>query len=138
MNKVEKLENGSYVLTTEDGRKFPCERWFEKKVGKYHVKLDKNGQELTGRTYIRESHFDNSNVYEFENKTEHRVGITSGGWKNQMTEEESEIVKNCELTIEKIKNECLSRKPEKVDLNSEEGILKEIERLKKKYQEIKN
>jgi hypothetical protein len=134
MNKIEKLENGSYILTTTDGRTFPCTRWFEKKVERWHVVVPKEARDLCGRTYIRESYFDNSDIYEFETKTEHRTGLTSGGWRTKMTDDEKKLVEEAENTIERIKSLCMSREVEKVDPNSEEGILLQIERLKKKLE----
>lgn len=133
MNKIEKTENG-YILTTTDGQTFVCSRWFENKTQKYHVVVPKEARDLCGRTYIRESNFDNSNIYEFETKTEHRTGLTSGGWRSKMTDDERKLVEEAEKTIERIKSLCMSREVEKVDPNSEEGILLQIERLKKKLE----
>jgi hypothetical protein len=134
MNKIEKLENGSYLLTTTNGQTFVCSRWFENKTQKYHVVVPKEARDLCGRTYIRESYFDNSDIYEFETKTEHRTGLTSGGWRTKMTDEEKKLVEEAEKTIERIKSICMTREVEKVDPNSEEGILLQIERLKKKLE----
>lgn len=134
MNKIEKLENGSYILTTIDGQTFTCSRWFEKKVERWHVVVPKEARELCGRTYIRESYFDNSDTYEFETKTEHRTGLTSGGWRSKMTDDERRQVEEAEKLIESIKSICMTRETEKVDPNSEEGILLQIERLKKKLE----
>lgn len=134
MNKIEKLENGSYLLTTIDGQTFVCSRWFENKTQKYHVVVPKEARDLCGRTYIRESYFDNSNIYEFETKTEHRTGLTSGGWRSKMTDDEKKLVEEAEKTIERIKSICMTREVEKVDPNSEEGILLQIERLKKRLE----
>lgn len=134
MNRIEKLEDGSYILTTIDGQTFPCSRWFEKKVERWHVVVPKEARDICGRTYIRESYFDNSNVYEFENKTEHRTGLVSGGWRSKMTDDERKQVEEAEKLIESIKSLCMTREVKKVDPNSEEGILAEIERLKKKLE----
>lgn len=132
MNKIEKLENGSYILTTIDGQTFVCSRWFEKKVERWHVVVPKEARDLCGRTYIRESYFDNSDIYEFETKTEHRTGLTSGGWRSKMTDDERKLVEEAEKTIEQIKSICMSREVEKVDPNSEEGILAQIAKLQAK------
>ena len=134
MNKIEKLEDGSYILTTADGQTFVCSRWFENKTQKYHVVVPKQARDLCGRTYIRESNFDNSDIYEFETKTEHRTGLASGGWRSKMTDDERKLVEDAEKTIERIKSICMTREVKKVDPNSEEGILAEIERLKKKLE----
>lgn len=138
MNKIEKLENGTYILTTDDGQTFTCSRWFENKTQKYHVLVPKPARDICGRTYIRESYFDHSNIYEFETKTEHRTGLTSGGWRSKMTEDERKLVEDAEKTIERIKSICMTRETEKVDPNSEEGILLQIERLKKKLEKTKS
>jgi hypothetical protein len=133
MNKIEKTENG-YILTTIDGQTFVCSRWFEKKVERWHIVVPKEARDICGRTYIRESYFDNSDIYEFETKTEHRTGLTSGGWRSKMTDDERKLVEEAESTIERIKSLCMTREVEKVDPNSEEGILLQIERLKKKLE----
>ena len=138
MNKIEKLEDGSYILTTTDGQTFVCSRWFENKTQKYHVVVPKPARDLCGRTYIRESNFDNSDIYEFETKTEHRTGLTSGGWRSKMTDDERKLVEDAEKTIERIKSICMTREVKKVDPNSEEGILAEIERLKKKLEKTRS
>ena len=138
MNKIEKLEDGSYILTTTDGQTFVCSRWFENKTQKYHVVVPKQARDLCGRTYIRESNFDNSDIYEFETKTEHRTGLTSGGWRSKMTDDERKLVEDAEKTIERIKSICMTREVKKVDPNSEEGILAEIERLKKKLEKTRS
>ena len=133
MNRIERTMNG-YILTTTDGQTFVCSRWFEKKVERWHVVVPKEAREICGRTYIRESNFDNSDVYEFETKTEHRTGLTSGGWRSKMTEDERKQVEEAEKLIESIKSICMTRETEKVDPNSEEGILLQIEKLKKKLE----
>lgn len=133
MNKIIKTEYG-YTLITENDNEYPCTRWYEKKTDSWHVKLSKEGQAETGRTYIRENHFVNSDIYEFENKTEHRTGLASGGWRAKMTDDERKQVEEAEKLIESIKSICMTREVEKVDPNSEEGILLQIERLKKKLE----
>ena len=134
MNKIEKLEDGSYILTTTDGQTFVCSRWFENKTQKYHVVVPKTARDLCGRTYIRESNFDNTNIYEFETKTEHRTGLTSGGWRTKMTEDERKQVEDAEKLIESIKSICMTREVKKVEKNTEEWYIQEIERLKKKLE----
>lgn len=136
MNKIEKLENGSYILTTAEGEKYPCARWYEKKTDAWHVKLNKDGQEATGRTYIRESYFANSDTYEFENKTEHRTGLATGGWRAKMTPDEAKKVAEAEATIERIKAEASARMVEKVDPNSEEGLLAQIAKYQAKLAKV--
>lgn len=131
LNKI--VKNGeNYTLTTTSGNTYPCTRWYEKKTDAWHVKLSKEGQEATGRTYIRESHFANSDIYEFENKTEHRTGLASGGWRTKMTAEEAKLVAEAEATIERIKAAASARVVEKVDPNSEEGLMAQIAKLQAK------
>ena len=131
MNKIEKTERG-YILTTYDGQEFVCSRWYEKKVEKWHVVVPKEARDLCGRTYIRESNFDNSDTYTFETKTEHRTGLTGGGWRSKMTDEEKKMVEEAEATIERVKALCMTRETPKVDPNSEEGILAQIAKLQAK------
>lgn len=131
-NRIEKRENG-YILIVEDGREFECSRWFEKKVEKWHVVVPKEAREICGRTYIRESYFDNSDIYEFETKTEHREGIGNGGWKNRLTEEELDEYNSLEQRMEELKKLALSR-PIK-ELTEEEKLEREIMRLTKKLNE---
>lgn len=130
-NRIEKTERG-YILTTYDGQEFVCSRWYEKKVEKWHVVVPKEARDLCGRTYIRESNFDNSDIYEFETKTEHRTGLSGGGWRSKMTAEEAKMVQEAEETIERIKAICMTRETPKVDPNSEEGILAQIAKLQAK------
>ena len=135
-NRIEKVE-GNYILTTVDGQEFLCSRWFEKKVEKWHVVVPKEAREICGRTYIRESNFDESDIYEFETKTEHREGLASGGWRAKMTEEERIKVEEAEALIESIKKVAMSRTIEKVDPNSEEGILLAMEKLQKRLAKMR-
>lgn len=135
-NRIEKVE-GNYILTTVDGQEFLCSRWYEKKVEKWHVVVPKEARELCGRTYIRESNFDESDIYEFETKTEHREGLASGGWRAKMTDEERKQVEEAEALIEAIKKTAMARQVEKVDPNSEEGILLTMEKLQKRLAKIR-
>lgn len=129
MNKVIKTQNG-YVLETASGETFACTRWYEKKTDAWHVKLPKDNP--TGRIYIRESFFANSDVYEFEDKTEHRTGLGNGGWRAKMTADEAKIVAECEAKIEAIKQTAMARQTEKLDPNSEEGLMAQIAKLQAK------
>lgn len=135
MNKVTKIsKNGEikYILTCEDGQTMDCSLWYEKKTDCYHVLLPKNNP--TGRTYIRESRFDTTNEITFETKTEHRT-LGSTNWESRLTDDEKLELENCRTRIEELKQLGLSRKPEKIDPNSEEGILKQIEKLQKKLEQ---
>lgn len=135
-NRIVKV-NGQYILTTEDGQEFVCSRWFEKKVERWHVVVPKEARELCGRTYIRESYFDNSDTYEFDTKTEHRTGLSGGGWRSKMTPEEAKLVEEAESTIERIKSECMKREVEKVDPNSEEGLMAQIAKIQAKLAKMR-
>jgi hypothetical protein len=121
-------------LTTANDEIFECSRWFEKKSNSWHVVVPKEAREICGRTYIRESKFDKSDVYEFETKIEHRTGLQSGGWKSKMTDEERKLVEEAEKTIERIKSECMNRT---VELTEEEKILRQIEKLNQKLMTLK-
>lgn len=135
-NTITKTNEG-YILETFDGQTFTCTRWYEKKVDKWHVVVPKEAREICGRTYIRESNFDNSDTYEFDTKTEHRTGLTGGGWRSKMTEEERKQVEEAEALIESIKKACMAREVEKVDPNSEEGILAQIAKMQAKLAKMR-
>ena len=134
MNKIEKLNN-TYTLTTENGETFTCTRWFEKKTNQWHILIPKDARKLCGRTYIRENHFDNSTIYEFETKTEHREGMSYGSWKDRMTDEEKVQWTECEKLMETIKQNCLERKPK--ELTEEEKLQLQIDKLMKKLNSMK-
>lgn len=135
-NTITKTNEG-YILETFDGQTFTCTRWYEKKVDKWHVVVPKEAREICGRTYIRESNFDNSDTYEFDTKTEHRTGLTGGGWRSKMTEDEKKQVEEAEALIESIKKACMAREVEKVDPNSEEGILAQIAKMQAKLAKMR-
>lgn len=137
MNKIN-LINNEYILTTDDGRKFTCKRWYEKKTDKWHVVVPKEAREICGRTYIRESFFDNSDSYEFDTKTEHRSGIGNGGWRSRLTTEELTELENHEKAIERLKEIGMSRTPKNVDPNSIEGLELQIAKLMAKKEKLQN
>lgn len=134
MNKIIRNEKNEYILTLTNGDKFTCSRWFEKKTDKWHIVVPKEAREICGRTYIRESYFDHSDIYEFEDKLEHRTGLTSGGWRAKMTDDEKKLVEEAERTIERIKSECMAREVKKVEKNSEEWYVQEIAKLTAKLE----
>lgn len=133
MNRIERIDD-KYILTTEDGSTYDCKRWREDKPNKsvWHIVVPKEAREICGRTYIRESYFDDKDIYEFETKTEHRTGLGGGGWRNRLTEEETKRLEEAERTIEELKKIGMERTPEKIDPNSEEGILLQIAKLQAK------
>lgn len=129
-NRVVRDAQGNYTLTTTAGDEFACTRWYEKKTDAWHVKLPKDNP--TGRTYIRESLFGTSGAYEFADKTEHRTGLATGGWRAKMTPDEARKVAEAEAIIEAIKAEASKRVVEKVDPNSIEGLEARMAELKAK------
>lgn len=134
MNRIEK-KNGIYTLTTVDGQVFTCDRWYEKKVDKYHVRIPVEAREICGRTYIRESHFDTTDIYEFETKTEHREGLGNGGWKNRLTPEELKEYEAHEKRMIELKELAMSRPiPE---LTEEEKLKREIAKLQAKLAHLR-
>ena len=135
MNRIEK-KNGIYTLTTVDGQVFTCDRWYEKKVDKYHVRIPVQAREICGRTYIRESHFDDKNVYEFETKTEHREGLGNGGWKNRLTKEELEEYNRCEQRMNELKELGMSR-PVPV-LTEEEKLMRLLEKTQRELEVLRS
>lgn len=137
MNRLTKNENGTYILTLENGTSYECKRWLEKKPNKemWHVIVPKEAREFCGRTYIRESYFDNSDIYEFENKTEHREGMSTGGWKARLTEEELKEYEEHERRMEELKELALSR-PVK-ELSPIEKLELEIKKQMEKLAKLK-
>jgi len=134
MNKIVKTESG-YVLHCETGETFDCTRWYEKKTDAWHVKLPAGNP--SGRTYVRESNFANSDIYEFETKTEHRTGLATGGWRAKMTADEAKQVAEAEALIASIKEAAMARVTEKVDPNSVEGLEAQIAKLQAKLAKAK-
>lgn len=132
MNKVTKLANGKYVLTCENGETFECTRWYEKKTDAWHVKLPKDNP--SGRTYIRESNFKDKDVYEFETKTEHREGMSYGGWKSKLTEEEKLEIEQIEKRYLEIKEAASKRV---VELTEEEKLLAQIAKLQERLNKVR-
>lgn len=137
MNRLVKLENGTYELTLENGTSYECKRWLEKKPNKemWHIIVPKEAREFCGRTYIRESYFDNSDIYEFETKTEHREGMSSGGWKTRLTEEELKEYEEHEKRMNELKELALSR-PVK-ELTEEEKTQAQIAKLLAKLEKLR-
>lgn len=133
MNKIIKNTdiNGEtvYTLITEDGRTFPCRRWFEEKTSKWYVEILKGGREVCGRQYITEKFLDGKDEYEFETKTKHREGLNSGGWRSRLTQDELKRLEEAEKTIEDLKRIGTERRPVKNDIRTEEGLEAEIQRL---------
>ncbi len=132
MNTIKKVED-KYILTCEDGSVFECELWFEKKTNKYHVKLPKGNP--SGRTYITKTLVDNSKdqTHEFPTKTEFRSGLTSGGWRTRLTEEERVELKTYEEGIERLKKIGMSRKP----LTENEKLKNQISKLEEELRELR-
>jgi hypothetical protein len=136
MNTLKNLKNGTYELTLENGQTYICKRWLEQKKDKsmWHVIIPKEAREECGRTYIRESYFENTDVYQFENKTEHRTGMGDGGWKSRLTPEELEEYQSHEQRMEELKKLALSR-PVKV-LTEEEKLQREMDKIKEKLRKL--
>lgn len=129
MNKITKIGTQRWLVECENGTKFECGEWFEKKTDKWHVKLPADNP--TGRTYIRVDKIPNGYL-EFETKTEHRENM---GWQSRMTDEEREEWKACEETMARIKKACEERQPEKLERNSAEWLMAEIARLTAKLEQ---
>lgn len=129
--------DNTYTLTLIDGSTYLCKRWLEKKPNKemWHVIIPKEAREICGRTYIRESYFENSDTYEFENKTEHREGLGNGGWKSRLTGEELKRYNEAEKVMTELKELALSREP-KV-LTEEEKLMREYEKITKRLAQLR-
>lgn len=114
MNRIERINEKTYRLITEDNREFTCGIWYEKKTDAWHVIVPKEAREICGRTYIRVSKV-GDNGYEFETKTEHRTGLSGGGWKSKMTPEEAAEYEICERKMEAIKAAAMAREISEAD-----------------------
>lgn len=140
-NRIEKVD-GRFILTLIDGRSFELKIWTERKKKEDgsikemdHLIIPKEAREICGRTYVRLSYFDNSDIYEFENKEEHREGLGNGGWKNRLTDEERTEYESCEKRMEELKKIALSR-PVK-ELTEEEKYERDILKNLKKLADLK-
>lgn len=136
MHKIEKLNETDYRLTCEDGTIILGKRWYEKKTGVYHCKLPKGNP--SGREYVRESLFKNG-IYEFETKTEHRTGLSSGGnrWKEYLTDDEKKTIEEHEKLIEesqKTIDEIKERAKKRVPTDSKQ---REIDRLNTEVEKLR-
>ena len=126
MNKIVKLGDKEYKMICEDGQEFQGKMHLEK--GKtWLVKFPKDNP--SGRQFFTQSLVDATGEYEFETKTEHRVGISTS-WRSRLTEDEKTRIAELEQEIESIKQEAMKRQPPKVDKNSAEYIMKQIEVMK--------
>lgn len=139
-NRIEKI-NDDFILTLIDGRTFELRLWTERKKRPdgsikemVHLIIPKEAQEICGRTYVRLSYFDNSDIYEFENKEEHREGLGNGGWKSRLTDEERTEYESCEKRMEELKKIALSRPVR--ELTEEEKVEKELMKVLKKKSEL--
>lgn len=134
MNKIIRKSENDFVLVVEDGREFICSLWYEKKIDGYHVRIPKEGKEICGREFVRLTQFEKSDIYEFETKTEHREGLSNGGWKSRMTNEEREEYTRLENRMREIE-EIVKSRPLPV-LTEEEKIRREIERLTRRLGKV--
>ena len=142
INTLYRDENGKLIVRTNSGNTHICRLWVEKKVKKGEpwektwIMLPKEGIAETGRTYLAYDEamkeIEAGSTYEFPCKLEHREGMAHGGWRAKMTPEEAALVAEAEATIERIKAEASARIIEKVDPNSEEGLLAQIAKLQAK------
>ena len=132
MNKIKKVED-KYILECEDGSVFNCELWFEKKTSKWYIKLPKGNP--SGRTYITKTFVDGNKdqIYEFETKTEFRSGLSGGGWRNRLTDEEKVQLKEFEEGIERLKRIGMSRRP----LTENEKLKNQISKLEEELRELR-
>lgn len=134
LNKITKINENEYKLYLEDNSSYTPKLWLEKKTNEYHLVLPKEASEKCGRTYIRKKLIDQTGEYCFENKTNHRENMTySNNWRNRMTDEEKKLYEECEKTMNKIKEDCMNRKP----LTQEELYKKQIEQLERELEELR-
>lgn len=134
MNRV--VKNGeNYSLECENGEIFKCQRWYEKKSNKWHIKMPLENP--SGRQYIREELFNEKSVngvYKFETKTEHREGMGGTSWRSRLTEEEAKDLAMAEAIIEDIKKKAQVRVMVK---GSEEDLMAQIEKLQRQLEKAR-
>lgn len=139
MNKIIKNAMNNYLVIDENGNEALCKLWFEKKTSAYHVMLPKD--HVSGRRYIRQNIVDEAineeGEYTFGDKLEHRTGLTTGGWKSKLTDEEKAELEKAEATIERIKKTAMARKVEKPEKGSVEDLEAQLEKLQAKLAEAK-
>ena len=139
MNRIEVI-NSQIVLITEGGNKYPCRLWTERKIKKGQawekvwVMPSRDGVAETGRTYLGYEEvvksIETNGYYEFETKIEHREGMSHGGWRSKLTDEERKELEQAEAVIERLKNEAMKReRPEKTE---REKLLEQIAKLEAK------
>lgn len=138
LHTIKKNADGTYTLRTSDGSLYTCTRWFENKPNKqvWHVLIPAGpAREKTGRTYVSEAHFKDTDIYSFETKTEHRTGVGFGGtsgWKSRMTDDEKAEYEALEKRMAEI--EALAKARPARELTEEEKIEAQIARLQAKLQ----
>lgn len=142
MNRIEKSGN-EFILTLVDGREFTLKIFVEKKKNAEgeireieHLVIPKEIREICGRTYVRLSMVKKNGILYFENKENHREGLSNGGWKARLTEEEKAEYEACEKRMEELKKIAIAR-PVK-ELTEEEKLDREIQRLLAKKARLQN
>lgn len=132
MNTLQLQDDNSYLLTTTNGEKFICKRWFEKKINAWQIKLPDNP---SGRKFVKESLVPKDGIYAFEDKVGGPRILGSSGWKSKMTNDEKVELEKAEKIIEDIKKECMKRVgPAK---NTTEWYQQEIAKMQEKLKELK-
>ena len=136
MNRIEKRGN-EFILTLIDGREFTLKIFVEKKKNSAgdineveHLVIPKEIREVCGRTYVRLSMIEKNGILYFENKEYHREGLSNGGWKSRLTDEEKAEYEKCEKRMEEIKRIAMTR-PAK-ELTELEKVEKELAKLQAK------
>lgn len=132
MNKV-KLVDGKYFLLLSDEMEWvEVGTYFEKKSNINWIVLPKNNS--SGRSYISTGKLVNG-VYEFANKTTGPRTLVTYNWKSRMSKEEKEKYDAAQEYIEKLREECIARKP--VEISDEEKLRIKIQKLEEELKKLK-
>ena len=127
VRKINELGVETFILYQENGTELLCEKWFEKKINDFHVKIPVKGN-FTGRTYVRLNKIINDE-YLFDNKLSHRENISSGGWRSRLNDIEKVRLLELENEIEGLKKLGKSRKAEKVEKDINKMSKEQLEKM---------
>lgn len=135
MNKITKRDNEYFVEYEGQENEELVNIWFEKKSGKYHLKLKKGNP--SNREFIRLDVFEKgqiNGVYEFETKMSGPRTIGTTNWQSRMTDEEFdgynsylEQIEDLKTRVNELKEIVTARAPK--ELTPAEKLQKKIDEL---------
>lgn len=132
MNKVIEKNGKYFLLLSDEMEEVEVGTYFEKKSNINWIVLPKGNS--SGRGYISTNKLVNG-VYEFADKTSGPRTLTTWNWKSRMSTEEKEKYEAAQAYIEKIREECMSRKP--IELTDEEKLKIKIQKLEEELKKLK-